>query len=150
MKNLLKLLALSPILLLSGCVNIGPQSSFGERLSDNFLFTAGLPVAASETRCLSMSKPFTFQSGSVTYTLPAGTYKGTRKNGSGYFYYSPSPIASSASTWVVPAPYGIYVNNEFNHGNLFNPNPMGYDSRPIRTTILPDTFFSSMVRKSSC
>ncbi len=150
MKNLIKLLAISPAILLSGCANVGPQSSFGERMSDNFIFTSGQSVADAQVQCLSLTKSFTFQSGSVTYTLPAGIYHGTRKNGTGYFYYSPSSISSSASSWIVPTPYGIYVNNEFNHGNLFSTNPTGYDSRPIRLTVLPNNIFSSIVRKGNC
>ncbi len=148
MKNTVKLIAVTSVVLLSGCVGLGPQASLGDRMKDNFLFTSAANVSPSEVRCVRLTKSFTFKSGSVIYTLPAGSYQGTKKNSTGYFYYAPSSITSSSSFYG--SGEGIYINNEFNGGNIFDVNATGFDSRPIRFTVLPKSIFSFIKKNARC
>lgn len=148
MTNKLKLLPIFAMLLLTGCVNMGKQASFGEKMSDNFIFTSATSIPDSETKCVSLAKIFEFKTGSVTYTLPAGTYRATKKNSTGEFYYAPSSIESS--TWLADSAYGIYINNQFTQANLFGTSPTGYDSRPIRGSVLPSTIFQYLRKNGHC
>jgi hypothetical protein len=149
MNNIVKFgIAASAVALLSGCVNSGPQASFKQRFKDNFLLTSASDVPAGQVRCVALVKPFTFQSGSVTYTLPAGQYKGKQKNRSGYFYNTPAHV--QVSSYFAGSVYGIYINNQFTQGNLFGVNPDGYDDRPIRGTVLPSSIFSYLRKSGNC
>lgn len=149
MNNIVKFgIAVSTVALLSGCVNAGQQASFKERFKDSFGFTSASSVPAGQAKCLALAKPFTFESGSVTYTLPAGQYKGTRKNNTGYFYYASGSIKKSS--FFVNSADGIYINNQFTQGNLFGINPEGFDFRPIRGTVLPHSIFAYLKRSGNC
>lgn len=120
---------------------MGQQASFSERMQDNFLFTSADDVTSSEVKCIMLTKPCTLRAGSVTYSMPAGQYIAKKKNKTGYFYYAPSPITSS-NWFLSPSQQGIYLNNQFNSGNLFGRNPTGYSDRPIRGAVLPNSVFS--------
>lgn len=145
--NIIKLLTLSLVILLSGCM--GAQASFSERMQDNFLFTSAENVSASEKRCITLTKPFTLESGSVTYSIPAGRYIAEKKNKTGYFYYAPKRITSS--NWLLsPSQQGIYLNNQLNKGNLFGRESQGYANRPIRGAVLPKAIFSYIQKNSKC
>lgn len=139
MSQAIKILALSSVVFLSGCM--GPHASFSERMQDSFLFTSADDVAGSENKCIMLTKPVTLPSGSVTYSIPAGRYIAKKKNQTGYFYYAPSRITSS--NWLLsPSQQGIYLNNQLNSGNVFGANPTGYSNRPIRGAVLPNSIFS--------
>lgn len=138
MNKTIKILALASVFFLSGCV--GEQASFGERMQDSFIFTSAENVAGSESKSITLIKPFTLQSGSVTYSIPSGRYIARKKNSTGYFYYAPRPIKSS--NWLLsPSQQGIYLDNQFTSGNVFGINPSGFDSRPIRGAVLPNAIF---------
>jgi len=149
MKIAVKLICILSIVgFLSGCVNTGPQASFADRMDDSLGFTSASNVPASQVECVSLTKAFSFKSGSVSYTLPAGNYKGIMKDSDGYFYYAPSSISKS-SMWVT-APKGIYINNQFTKGYLFNPSAQGFSDRPIRDTVLPESIFSVLTKRQPC
>jgi hypothetical protein len=138
MKNIFKLLTLSSVILLSGCM--GEHASFTESMKDNFFFTSASDVPSSQAKCVRLSKPYTMQSGSATFSLPEGHYIARKKRDTGYFYYAPSLITSSNS-FLYGSPKGIYLNNAGNQGNLFDRNPQG-DNRPVRGAVLPSDIFS--------
>ena len=150
----LKLLVVAVAISLNGCANYGAQAGLGERYKDNFLLTSAYSVSGSEARCVTLMKPFKFVSGSVTYSLPAGNYKGKKRNSSGYFYYAPDSIITSTPEWqthmAVGVISGIYLNNQLTQGNLFSFNPSGFDQRPIRITVLPGNFFSNFKKSGNC
>jgi hypothetical protein len=121
----------------------GPQPGMGEYLEDNT--TSVSNTAGSETRCITLTKPFIVPSGMTSFSLPAGRYIAKQKSKSGYFYYAPSIIPASSS--MVPSQKGIYINSQFNAGNLFGTTI--YSTRPVRTTVLPGSIFS-YIKKSGC
>ena len=147
MINKIKILTPLLVIFLSGCM--GPQASFKERMQDSFLFTSAARVPASEIKCISLTKSFTLQSGSVTYSIPSGRYIAKRKNKTGYFYYAPTLIKSS-NWFLSPSQQGIYLDNQLNKGNVFGRDPQGYASRPIRGAILPKAIFSYIQMNSHC
>lgn len=144
--SIIKAIIFSSVVFLSGCV--GPRASFSENFQDNFIGTSARPTADNEARCFVLTKQYAFDSGSVTFTAPAGLYKATKKIDSGYFYYAPSSIKSS--NWLASFNQdGIYLNNQGTGGNLFGRNPSGYDDRPVRGAIIPSAIFA-YIKKTHC
>lgn len=146
MNNTIKLIALTSAILLSGCV--GPQASFGEKMQDSFFFTSADNATDSEIKCIALTRPYTLPSGAVSFSLPAGKYTARKKNSTGYFYYAPQPILSSNSFFSFDQD-GIYIDNQFNRGNIFGKSANGFDSRPIRGAVLPQAIFA-YIKKTSC
>jgi len=132
---------------LSGCM--GQHASFNETMRDNFAFTAAEKIPEAERKCITLTKPYTLESGSLTFSLPAGRYIAKRKNDTGYFYYAPEKIISS-NWFLSPSQQGIYLNSNLNRGNLFGRKSGGYDDRPIRNATLPDDIFSYIQKNSKC
>lgn len=127
-----------------GCVNVGEHASFSEKLKDNFLLTSAQPVSNNEIKCVSVDKTFSYKSGDVTITLPAGRYKASEKQDGGMFYYSPAKIKSSS--FLTNNFYGLYIKDKANQGNLVELG--GY--RPFRGPVLPPVVFSHIKRLGHC
>jgi len=148
MKNILKLITLLALVaFISGCA--GPSASFTEKLQDTFLLTSADGVSANEHKCITLTKPYSFKSGLINYSLPAGRYVAKRKHKSGYFYYASAPIKTQNS-FFYPYQSGIYLENTSNKGYLFGSNPTGFDDRPIRGSKIPNEMFAYIKRNSSC
>lgn len=139
--------AVAATLLLSGCADVGQTASYGEFVQDKLILTTAQDVPAAEMKCVALSQSLIFKSGSVTFTLPAGKYKGERKHKSGVFYYAPSAI--SATYRFNGRPDGIYIDNGFTTGNLFTVDYMSITNAPIRNVILPSSVLSRFSR-SKC
>lgn len=151
MKSIKNILIIVPALLLSSCANVGPTASWSEAMSDTFLFTSASSVPKGETRCISLATPYVLKSGEATFNLPAGTYKATMKNSTGYFYYAPSSITTSLSHWVYGYTNdGIYLNNSSTAGNVFGAKIDGFDRRPVRTIVLPGSVVARFTKMGKC
>ncbi len=149
MNKSIKLLTLSSVVLLASCADVGKTAGFGERMSDSFLLTSASEVKTADTRCISLASPYAFKSGSVTFTLPAGTYKSIRKIDTGYFYYAPSNVKSD-SWFVGSSQQGVYLNNAMSAGNLFGAKEDGFDDRPIRSVELPGSVIAKFKKMGKC
>lgn len=151
MKSIYKLFAVTPVLLLTSCANVGQTASWSENMSDSFMFTSASAVPAGKTQCVSLAQPYVLKSGDATFNLPAGVYKGTSKNSSGVYYYAPSSITTSVSHWVFSfSNDGVFFNNSMTAGNLFGAKLNGYDRRPVRTVVLPGSVISRFKKIGRC
>lgn len=149
MKLMKPVLAVAALVSLTGCGIMGETASFSEAMQDNLIFSSAKYVDEAQKNCVLLTKSFTFKSGAVTYSLPAGKYVGRRKHQSGVFYYAPRAIKSSNHFWAFDQE-GIYLANHANHGNVFSRKAMGYDDRPIRGAVLPTGIFKLIKRKVKC
>ena len=136
------------VISVTGCANVGQQSTFKERMRDNFLFTSAEKVPENKIKCIRVDKTFSYKSGDVTITLPAGTYKGRARQDGGVFYYAPSSVKTSS--FFAGDYNGLYLKDNTNQGNLAVYNPMGYSSRPIRGPVLPPSVFKHIKRQGKC
>lgn len=149
MKFKFKALTLGAFTLLGCSACMGPQASFSEMARDSFIFTSASEVPASEKRCITVTKSVSLQSGSLTFSIPAGRYVATKKNRDGYFYYAPTMIKSS-NGFISLDKQGIFLNNQLSGGNIFGKNPEGYSDRPIRGPILTKEVLSYINKNSAC
>lgn len=148
MNKSIKLLTLASAMMLASCADVGKTAGFGERFSDNFLLTSASAVKTADTRCISLAKTYSFKSGKVTFTLPAGKYKSMRKIDTGYFYYAPSAVTSDS--WYVGSQEGVYLNNAMSAGNLFGRMGDGIDDRPVRSVELPGSVIAQFNKLGKC
>lgn len=143
MKRIIKLLPIALIVVLTGCV--GPSASYTDRLKDSFLFTSADNVPENVHKSIVLTQPYSFQSGMINYSLPAGRYVAMKMHESGYFYYAPQAIKTQNS-FLYPWQEGIYLENNANKAYVFGRSGNSFSDRPIRGSMLPQDIFRILKR----